>query len=344
MKSFALSIVTAASLSAFFLSAASAEPSKPKPKAPACCRLRANTMIMVELGEDVGTKTQKSGDTFALSLAEPVVVNGKVVLPAGTRGVGRVIEISKPGLGGKPGRIVLAAKSVDYHGKHIGLQALQLSGAGKGKGAIASAAGLTGIAFAPLGFAALAIKGGDVTFPAGTKATAKISNNVTLAALGPAPAGFESESAQQSARQSQLPPSDIALPAPPTGKGLVVFYRRKSLLGTGQWFNVREEGKALGKLSNGAYFTETVAPGEHTYTASLEPEFKDKLKLQIDPGETYFVEGDLAKGVVLSTAVLQPSDRGAFNLASKDLKPAPAPGDDKEEAAQKAADSPSKGG
>jgi hypothetical protein len=102
--------------------------------------------------------------------------------------------------------------------------------------------------------------------------------------------------------------------------GQVVFFRAHSLLGTGQWFNVRENGKALGKLTNGAYFVETVEPGLHTYTATEEPEFKDSLKLQIDPDHTYFVEGILTKGVVIGAADLTPSDRAAFDKAAGGLK------------------------
>jgi len=104
-----------------------------------------------------------------------------------------------------------------------------------------------------------------------------------------------------------------------------VFFRRKSLLGTGQWFNVREEGKALGKLTNGAYFVLPAVPGLHTYTAATEPEFKDRLTLKIDAGETYFVEGVLTKGVVIGVADLTPSDQAAFYAAVKSLKSAESP-------------------
>jgi hypothetical protein len=116
--------------------------------------------------------------------------------------------------------------------------------------------------------------------------------------------------------------------------GQVVFFRRKSLMGTGQWFNVRENGQALGKLSNGAYFIQAVAPGDHTYSATTEPEIKDKLTLEVDTGETYFVEGGLTKGLVMSVADLTPSTPAAFSKASKDLKLAPAPGPDKDDLSQ----------
>ncbi|MEI9891139.1 MAG: hypothetical protein WDN45_11745 [Caulobacteraceae bacterium] len=99
-----------------------------------------------------------------------------------------------------------------------------------------------------------------------------------------------------------------------------MFFRKKSLMGTGQWFDVRENGAALGKLSNGVYFVWIGEPGVHDFTASSEPEFKDHLRLQIDPGETYFVEGAYTKGMVIGAANLAPSSAGAFKSAAKDLK------------------------
>ena len=92
---------------------------------------------------------------------------------------------------------------------------------------------------------------------------------------------------------------------------------------------MREAGKALGKLTNGAYFIQVTTPGPHTYTATEEPEFKDRLKLEVDPGETYFVEGTLTKGVVIGAADLSPSDRATFDKHSSELKPAPPPTADK---------------
>jgi len=61
----------------------------------------------------------------------------------------------------------------------------------------------------------------------------------------------------------------------------------------------------------------------------LEPELKDKLKLKVDAGETYYVKGDITGGLVLGAANLSPSDQSAFDAAAKDLKPSAAPDDDK---------------
>ena len=95
------------------------------------------------------------------------------------------------------------------------------------------------------------------------------------------------------------------------------------MLSLGQWFKVRENGKALCKLTNGAYCIVIVDPGKHTYTAKFEPEFNDHLTLQIDPGSTYYVEGATSKALLVGAADLMPSDQQSFADASKHLKPAP---------------------
>src|SRR4029079_3407102 len=78
----------------------------------ACCRVAAGTPVQIELVDKLSSASQKAGDTFALRLAAPVVVNGMVVLPAGARGEGRVVESAGPGIGGKPGKMVLDADYV----------------------------------------------------------------------------------------------------------------------------------------------------------------------------------------------------------------------------------------
>lgn len=299
-----------------------------------CCRVPAGAVVMVELAQPVSTKTHKAGDTFAIRLAEPIVVRGQLVLHAGATGVGEVVESAKPGLGGKGAKLVLAARSLTLpSGAALPLKGLQLSAAGKGRAGAATALGIGGIVFLPAGIAGIALHGGDVTLPAGTQATAKLAASATLPSLGRAPKGAGQIAAPEPVG------GPITLPKPPKGQGQVVFFRKKSLLGTGQWFNVREDGKALGKLTNGAWFVQAEPPGTHTFTAKTEPEFKDKLTLKVDAGETYFVEGVLTHGVVIGIADLTPSDSAAFAAAANDLEPAGPPGEDqlKEEAEAKPA-------
>jgi hypothetical protein len=321
MKGFGVLI---AGLAAILLTLA-ASPVSARTGRVACCRAPAGTVVRVELAEQVSTKTHRAGDSFALRLAEPLIVGDRILLPAGTPGEGVVIAASKPGMGGKPAKLVLAARFLSLRHSQAPLEGLQLAAAGRNNGTAAQVVGLSGIAFGPLGFVGLAVQGGNVTFPPGTSATAKLANTLYLPPIGRATPG-QSATAEETAAGAageDEPGAAIDIPPPPRGQGQVVFFRRRSLLGTGQWFKVREDGVALGKLTNGAYFVQAAAPGIHTYTATMEPEMKDHLRLEVDAGETYFVEGILTKGVVVGVADLSPSDRAAFDKASGHLKPAP---------------------
>ena len=304
-----------AACAASALAASKPKPRKPPPPPP-CCQVLANTPVVIELTEPISTKVQKSGDAFAFRLAAPLVVDGKILLKAGTPGTGEIIQITQPGLGGKAAKLVAAVRYLTVGDRQAPLKGLQLASVGRNNSDVSNAVGVGGMVFAPLGVAAFAVKGGSIVLPVGTKATAKLAQAMVLPPLGPAPPGTPS------ARPIEPPQGPIALPRPPPGQGLVVFFRPKSLMGTGQWFNVREKGSALGKLTNGAWFAVPAAPGIHAYTAKTEPEFDDSLRLNIDPGETYFVEGVLTKGVVLGVAGLSPSDRGAFDKAAKELQAA----------------------
>jgi len=110
----------------------------------------------------------------------------------------------------------------------------------------------------------------------------------------------------------------VDVPPPPEGKGEVVFFRRWAFQGAAVWFRVREQGDELGKLSDGVYLVAIEDPGVHTFTAATEN--KDHLRLQIDPGETYYVEGRVSMGLVIGEANLSPSDEATFESVAKRLK------------------------
>jgi hypothetical protein len=288
----------------------------------ACCRAPAGTPVQIELAEPVSTQHQKTGDTFALRLAAPLIVNDRILLREGTPGVGDVVEASKPGLGGKAAKLVLGARYLEIGHQRVPLEGLQLARAGRRNGTAASAVGLTGIVFAPLGFIGLAVHGGNVDFPAGESATARLASDVVLPSQGPAPPGAAAKQ-EAAADKDEEVHGAIEVPPPPPGKGQVVFFRKKSVLALGQWFKVRENGKAICKLTDGAYCVYVTDPGTHVYTAKFEPEFKDQLTLQVAPRETYYVEGTTTKALLLGAADLYPSNRETFDDASKHLKPAP---------------------
>ena len=284
-----------------------------------CCLVTAGTAVAVEVVDALSTHDIKSGDLFALRLAAPVIVNGEVVLPAGTPGVGKVVQASKPGMGGKGAKLVVSAEYLTVGGRRLPLQGLKLAGNGEDHSMAANAAGIASIAFAPLAIVGFAIHGGDIQIPAGVAGSAKIAD---AAQLRPVAAATPRDYDQVRTLLANADPTRgwLNILPPPPGMGQVVFFRPKTTMGTAQWYNVREDGTALGKLTNGNFFIVPMTPGEHHFTATTEPEFKDKLTLKIDPGETYFVEGGLTKGVVIGVANLTPSDKARFDALSGELQ------------------------
>ena len=292
------------------------------PAPAAFYRLPARTAVAVQLVDAIGTHEAKSGDMFALRLAAPVILDGQVVLPAGTPGVGRVVQSSPPGMGGKGAKLVVSAEYLSVPGGAVPLQALQLAAIGKDQSLKANASSIGGLVFFPLGLVGFAVTGGDIEIPAGTAAMAKTALTVDLPPV--AVASSQDYAAAQAMAPPQSQPGSFVLPDPPPGMGQVVFFREHTLLGSGQWFNVRDDGETLGRLNNGAFFIAPVPAGLRAFTARTEPEFNDQLTLKIDPGETYFVEAVLTKGVVIGVPNLTPSDRARFDALSSQMQALPA--------------------
>jgi hypothetical protein len=291
---------------------------------PYCCVLQQGTAVAVQLTEAVDTETAKAGDRIAIRLAAPVIVDGQVVLPAGTPGEGHVVQASGAGLGGKGAKLVVSADYLTVGGGTVPLGGLQLTGTGKDHSVAADLASLGGWISMPLGFVGFAVTGGEIEIPAGTNAAAKVARTVDLRPLGQA-ARQDYDTVQAVFGAPQESKGWIDVPPPPRGMAQVVFFRARSAGGFGQWFNVRENGQALGKLTNGAYFVVLLPPGQHSFSASSEPEFKDHLTLKVDAGETYYVEGLMTHGVVIGVADLTPSDKARFDAVSGALQAATPP-------------------
>lgn len=110
------------------------------------------------------------------------------------------------------------------------------------------------------------------------------------------------------------------VPAPPAGKGQVVFFREKKFAGAGVRYKVREGEAELGKLSSGTYFIHVTEPGQHEYT--VHSEAKDVLNLEVEEGETYYVIGSVTMGFLAGRPNLSPSDQPTFQGMSGELKQA----------------------
>lgn len=126
----------------------------------------------------------------------------------------------------------------------------------------------------------------------------------------PAPAPATEAQPAPADKATKAPAADARVPAPPEGKGQVVFFRPSSMLGMALSFSVHEGEKGIGKLGNGSYFVHVADPGTHLFT--IQSEVTDKLTLEIDPGETYYVKQTIGVGVVAGRPRLSPSEQGEF--------------------------------
>jgi hypothetical protein len=185
----------AASAAALFVAAvpAEAQEGQEQPSAPAeapaeaaaagCCTVPARTPIEIEILDTLNSKASHNGDRFAFRLAAPLTIDGQIVIPAGTTGVGEVVHAERARFGGRAGELILAARYLDLAGRQIPLRTLRF-GPQQGRdstGTINSlnmAAAATVPALAMIGFL---VAGGEVNVPAGTHASAQIAAEQTLA-------------------------------------------------------------------------------------------------------------------------------------------------------------------
>jgi len=162
----------------------------------------AGTPITVTLDQSLASNQQTSGDEFDASVAAPVIVNGKTVIPKGAAVIGRVVEARESGRlkGVAELRLTLASVEVDGDSYDVESSSITRTGgdhkkrntaligggaaagavigglAGGGKGAL-----IGGAAGAGAGTATAAATGKkDITIPAETRLSFKLSEPLTI--------------------------------------------------------------------------------------------------------------------------------------------------------------------
>jgi hypothetical protein len=179
-------LAAAAALGASMAAAQQSEESVPAPAAPAaapCCTVPARTPVAIEITDTVNSKANHSRDAFAFRLAEPLTVDGRVVAPAGTPGVGEVVHAARARAMGKAGELILAARYLQLGETRIMLRSLRI-GPQQGRDSSGTLTTMNVIAagtIPALSLVAFAIAGGEVNVPAGTRAEAQTAAEVVLA-------------------------------------------------------------------------------------------------------------------------------------------------------------------
>ena len=149
---------------------------------PACCRIPAGTVIELELVEPISSRNRTRGEKFALRLHGPLSMDGVIVLPAGTPGVGGIVHAARARGGGKPGELILAARYLQAPTMQLPLRGLTLDATGKDNSRTALA---VAVAIGPF---AQFIHGGEIEIPAGTIARAKLQQDFTPTDVASIPA------------------------------------------------------------------------------------------------------------------------------------------------------------
>jgi len=160
----------------------------------------------VTLDETLASNRNHAGDNFAASLSQPIVQDGKTIIPAGAHVAGRVVDAKDSGRLHVPARLSVALSSVEVDGKsyEIDTGTIQRTGknhnkrnlgfigggaaggaligglAGGGKGALIG--GAIGAGAGTAGAAATGKK--DISLPAETRLRFYLLRSVTVSVKG----------------------------------------------------------------------------------------------------------------------------------------------------------------
>lgn len=132
------------------------------------------TMLNVELIEPANSKTHKKNQQVEFQTTENLIINGVVVIPKGTVGMGYVYEVQKAGGFGRKGVLRIAGKEIKTLNNVSVPLRKGLEGKGKTDGgavAVAAAVSLVGGLF---------MKGSNINYPAGTDFQVEVRDNVDL--------------------------------------------------------------------------------------------------------------------------------------------------------------------
>jgi hypothetical protein len=142
----------------------------------------ALTQVSIRIEEEIASNRHKPGDRFRIVVAEPVIVNDVVVIPAGSEGEGEVIHAAKAGAGGKAGELILAARYVRVGDVEVRLRSFALGATGKDRSGNALATSFVAGPFA------MFVKGGAIVVPPQTVGIAKTALEFHLPAVASPPA------------------------------------------------------------------------------------------------------------------------------------------------------------
>jgi len=120
------------------------EPRKPRIET---VTIPAGTALTVRLGQALGSKISQAGQSFTATLANPVEVGGKAVIPAGANATGTVVDAKALGRfkGGASLEVQLTSITINGSDHQIQTAAVTQTEKGKGKRTAVMAGGGAGL-------------------------------------------------------------------------------------------------------------------------------------------------------------------------------------------------------
>jgi hypothetical protein len=128
--------------------------------------------LLVKTTGSLSSKTATLGQKFEVEVAEDVVGDTGVIVPAGTKGEGTVIFVRKKGGGGKTGALDLRIDHLILNDQKLKLRAQNVS---RGKDKKNAALGMQ-VAFGLLG--ALSVQGEEINLAPGTVINAEFAEEI----------------------------------------------------------------------------------------------------------------------------------------------------------------------
>lgn len=146
--------------------------------------LRTGTEVSLKTSEELTTKGKKLkvGQRIRMEVAEPVLVNGVVVIPAGSPAMGEITDVRNKGMWGKSGKLNARVLYTTVNGRQI-----RLSGAFDDKGTAGGvgATAVSALVFLPAGFF---MTGTSAKVAMGSPVKAFVDEDVQLAMVASTPA------------------------------------------------------------------------------------------------------------------------------------------------------------
>lgn len=166
---------------------------------------------------------------------------------------------------------------------------------------------------------------------AGAAALSLLCGASAFAQEAPAPAATAAPDVAAVPAPAPAPEATAATAEAPATKGRIFFFRPGRLPGAIYTYHIVEVGDdgkpakdapQLGDLPNGGAFSFEAEPGVHSYNITgpmAVNKAEDRLRMEVEPGETYYVEQTVRMGMVTGGFRLVPADEARFKSSKVKL-------------------------